>query len=435
MQKQVLYVTDRSVTFSLPSREPGDPKTPMLTRKSITDAAFLEWGKSCFRHTSLSSLSKALGVTKAALYRHFRGKEQLIGAMEEEFLIRYRLAGETFRTLAADRPFPEVMRIYADTIFRFFAGDPRQFGFYLYLTFTRPAEADGEMRRLQAKNRELLARKIAEYRPDWNEERLHAATQFIMVIGGGLIVQKLDSEESFTAAELESILLRTGDIVLHGFRGTGPYREPDADRIEALSRIDASEMLPPDRIIEAISEVVAREGIWNASIDKIAGRLGMSKSSLYFYFENRDDMLRSMIEREQERKNELTRARLARCATLEEKLLCFLYTTVHYFLNNHTMLTTFNWLRFQKIPMNMDHRSQERAFRELEFVQEGLASGLLDSRGLDTRQFMQLINFLGVREVMECSMTGCDRQGTVRHLLWMYRLMMSGIEERKEGMG
>lgn len=50
------------------------------------------------------------------------------------------------------------------------------------------------------------------------------------------------------------------------------------------------------RILEAALEVVAERGANTASLDEVGARAGTSKSQLYHYFSDRDDLLRAVAE-------------------------------------------------------------------------------------------------------------------------------------------
>ena len=51
-------------------------------RNQVIATALKEWGRSHFRKTSLSTLARKMGMTKAALYRYFHNKEELTNAVE-----------------------------------------------------------------------------------------------------------------------------------------------------------------------------------------------------------------------------------------------------------------------------------------------------------------------------------------------------------------
>jgi AcrR family transcriptional regulator len=58
---------------------------PPLSRERIVDAAFRAWGRTWFTHTSLNLVADEMGVTKPAVYRYFRSKDEILHAMEQDY--------------------------------------------------------------------------------------------------------------------------------------------------------------------------------------------------------------------------------------------------------------------------------------------------------------------------------------------------------------
>jgi TetR/AcrR family transcriptional regulator, transcriptional repressor for nem operon len=51
-----------------------------------------------------------------------------------------------------------------------------------------------------------------------------------------------------------------------------------------------------DRILHAAAELVAEKGASGVSLDDVGARTGASRSQLYHYFDNRDDLIRAVID-------------------------------------------------------------------------------------------------------------------------------------------
>ena len=66
---------------ALPRREAADQ-----TRQHLLEAAFAEFHRNGFRAASIDAILKATGVTKGALYYHFRNKAELGYAVVEEII-------------------------------------------------------------------------------------------------------------------------------------------------------------------------------------------------------------------------------------------------------------------------------------------------------------------------------------------------------------
>src|SRR6266852_8591391 len=51
-----------------------------------------------------------------------------------------------------------------------------------------------------------------------------------------------------------------------------------------------------ERIVQAAAELVAEKGIAGMSLDDVRARTGASRSQLYHYFVDRDDLVRAVID-------------------------------------------------------------------------------------------------------------------------------------------
>src|SRR2546428_2475124 len=51
-----------------------------------------------------------------------------------------------------------------------------------------------------------------------------------------------------------------------------------------------------ERIVQAAAELVAEKGVAGVSLDDVRARTGASRSQLYHYFEDRDDLIRAVVE-------------------------------------------------------------------------------------------------------------------------------------------
>ncbi len=139
-------------------------------------------------------------------------------------------------------------------------------------------------------------------------------------------------------------------IVMNGFGKKNNDYGIDFDNVEKKIGIDYKNIIR-DKIFDAIASVVAEEGLWDTTISKIAARLEMSKSSLYFYHKNKYDMLHNMIYKEYEMKNALINRELEKFSKFEEILYCFITGNTAYFMYDKRIMLVFDWLHTQKIDM------------------------------------------------------------------------------------
>ena len=77
-------------------------------------------------------------------------------------------------------------------------------------------------------------------------------------------------------------------------------------------------------IIESARELFARFGIKKTTMDEIAEKCFMSKATLYYYFENKEDVFKSVINKELEIFKSKVQKTLSKKASPQDKLKAFI---------------------------------------------------------------------------------------------------------------
>ena len=85
------------------------------TRKNIIDTARALFSESSYLGVSMSDIAKELDITKAALYYHFSGKEEIYNAVLDEVLNDINAAlMDAFKEQTLDRQLYKVIKNYLD---------------------------------------------------------------------------------------------------------------------------------------------------------------------------------------------------------------------------------------------------------------------------------------------------------------------------------
>lgn len=130
-----------------------------------------------------------------------------------------------------------------------------------------------------------------------------------------------------------------------------------------------------DIIIEKSRTLFSKYGLFKTTIDEIAHALHMGKSSLYYYFRNKEDLFKAVIEKEFDILSEQIRQAVAEGSTPEEKLRIFSAKRMESFKNltnaysalRQEYLTDYAFI--QELRTNFDRR-------EMTFVQAILQEGI-----------------------------------------------------------
>lgn len=85
------------------------------------------------------------------------------------------------------------------------------------------------------------------------------------------------------------------------------------------------------RILEAARNLFNRQGYAKTSVDDISQMVGMRKSSLYYYFKNKEDLFMSSFKSEWEAQFEVFKKKASEATSAEEKILTYTRETLDYY--------------------------------------------------------------------------------------------------------
>jgi AcrR family transcriptional regulator len=329
-----------------------------MTKTEIIDAAFKVWGREFYLYTSLSQVARELGVSKPALYRHFRNKQALLDAMAGRFFddfaawIRPVCAtamqnGDSGAVIAA------IIRSSAE----YYARNVDMYIFSLVKTYdgrTGPLSA-GEQLRARGVDMGEMHRLIKQ---DYSFQPLIMGLLFATLIFCMAHFHKREKsfEQTPSEAAIADVIASANAIVESGLgfsRG-----EIDALDYAALERRVAGTVggIEDDPLLRAVAEAVAEAGPWEASMEQVARRSGLSKSSLYGHFKNKQDMLRQLFMTEFTRIIGFARQGIELSALVPEQLYLGIFSITAYLRSRPQILVAIDWIRTRRLDLDGDEQ-------------------------------------------------------------------------------
>ena len=332
----------------------------LITRENIIKAAFRVWGRELYLSTSLAGLAKELGVSKAALYRHFRNKDAILDAMYDHFFDDYAAFIKKEYDRALGTPdFLESAAILTRIIVEYHLRNINAFIFSLMRVYgDRKIETAGEALRRRGLD-------MSRFRPR-NETapvypslfQMFAAT---LTFGVAIFHKRRQTakgdwtEKSPAEAEIRAMIGVVEEKIMGGL---GLQEELlEALDFEALEKkIPRSQLaaFEDSDLLKAVAETVAEAGPWNASLDMIARRSGLSKSGLYAHFRSKQDMLRSFFMTEFERMIRYAEEGIAASKAPPEQFYLALVSLADYLRSRPEILMAVDWLRTRRLDLELE---------------------------------------------------------------------------------
>ncbi|MDR2542099.1 MAG: TetR/AcrR family transcriptional regulator [Treponema sp.] len=340
-----------------------------MNKTKIIDAAFRVWGRNFYRKTSLSQLAGELGVSKPALYRHFKSKQALTEAMTEQFLDDFAASIRDDFEKALDENDPDKG---ISTIIRgicgFFAQNVYALLFFLINIYDHKLDGFSLAQQLKSRGVDMaVIQTIIEkkYIGDPKVIRLVFATlSFLMANFHKKNKSMLNPPNDEQIKKIiDSICL----IIEHGIGYSINEVAVDFEKLEKQVEEMAlnSESEP---FFKAVAEAVAQAGPWDVSMEMVAQKLGLSKSSLYGRFKNRKDMLRRLFVTEFKHIIEYARQGIGKSTNAAQQLYLGIFSVATYLRSRPEILVAMSWIRTRKLDLGKPGKDIEifRLFEDID---------------------------------------------------------------------
>jgi len=401
-----------------------------MTKIEIVEAAFKVWGRDFYRKTSLSQLAKELGVSKPALYRHFLNKKALTAAMTEYFMDDF--AGSIradFERASQCADADEGIFTIMSGISGYFARNVYALFFSIINIYDRNLDGNSISERLKARGVEMKTIGLLI------EKKYDARQSILQLIFATLIFyisyfhKTNDTFEKPPSEELvQGIAALINEIIKNGL-GFSEKEACSLDFEKLESMVEASiHSTTPEPLFKAVAEAVAEAGPWDASMDMVAKRIGLSKSSLYGHFKNKKDMVRRLFMGEFKRIIEFARQGIKLSGNTAEQLYLGIYSIVIYFRSRPEILVAIGWMRTRRL----EHGKHEKKFEAFRLF-EDLEIKQLKDNSEDERQRIShwilflLINILLSPNISDNGKRDCEIKAQNNNIHILYRLITLGL--------
>lgn len=411
-------------------------KREKLTRERIINGAFHAWGRTHFADTSLNAVARHLGVTKPAVYRYFRSKEEVMDALREDFA--RRMLAEVVEPMGGVDPADpqEFLHSYIQHVLQFYVNHPYHYSFLIQVLLLGTAlERRQEFREL-ARRREALLSTVA---PDGMARRhiqriaMYWTTDHLRrdPATGAIDASPVFDPEGRTLGDhrRRAVVEQTTHRLCTGFLPRD-HRPVDLAHVERTAWLLPEEMPEADRVFSAIEDVVQEKGYAGATVEHIAERIGITKSSLYHYFRNRDDMLVQMILRDQLHFAGLARVRLHQLEHPEEQLYGLFVMICSYAAQHSTFLTVENWLRQNEVTVEIPEDHIRQIQEIFAFLTEMLMAGMMVGDPGEAFAVIGFIRYAIMQELNELPRP-FHRDRCVALVRELYNLFANGLFARE----
>jgi AcrR family transcriptional regulator len=371
-----------------------------MNKTDIIETAFRVWGQELFKTTSLSKIAQALGVTKSALYRYFESKDALLGGMYRYYCDHYvDFMKASFEKAMEDRDINRGILLIARNIAEYCARYKDIFIFSLIEVYGDKNREAGVLERFALQGMDMRKHWVFLDAGDGYPSRVRLIITAIFFLVTLFHKSRAGEPADPTETEIQTFISFAEGVISHGMGF-------DKNLVSALDFAElektASNQIPPegenDRLLKAVAGAVAEAGPWNASMEMVAQRSGLSKSGLYAHFKNKADMLGQMFITEFDRIVDYAELERSRSAVVEEQFYLVMVAIANYLRSRPEILITMDWLKTRRLDLGVSAPS--RIYRIFADINLKDAVKIPGGSGLTGEALAQWIMFLVVNTLM-----------------------------------
>ncbi|MCI1208796.1 MAG: TetR/AcrR family transcriptional regulator [Treponema sp.] len=339
------------------------------TKDLILDTVFSLQSEDFFSKISLSKIAERVGISKTAIFRHFKNKDELMSEAESRLFdivadllldVQDQL-GEKDSTI--EKVFVSVCRVVSYFM--------EHTTYFLYLLKLAVASQNFETRFvLEMKNRGI--RELITFYSKVDEtgnfvifdKRMYV--RYIYAFSRTAFILLACSKNSCSAGSVAEKAESFTTFLFNGFgHRTVSISEQRRKVLDETCRIDAENFPEENRIFLALASVIGKAGVTGITIQKLADELGLAKSSLYSYFSNKNELIRSLIAEEFSLLMDTVKEKEKAALNFYEMIYIRLRVFMTFFILRPSIIPVSGWLR-----LSCDTASLKEAFRSKKITGE-----------------------------------------------------------------
>lgn len=334
------------------------------TKELILETAFSFLNEIRYDTFSMNELAAKVGISKPAIYRHFKNKEAVLDAMEE------RIVEEIAPFLKIS--FLENKEISGRAVaglIHCFIENPAYINYFIACLSSTPNYEEKLFNRLYEKGVPFAQKYFLQFKSDMNLFSSHVFCG--MSIFFFVKIQEMLKNGGHIAQTPQNYGEKIVDLLNGGLRGTtesesplhpDPISESRKQELLELCRINPEIFPKENRIFTALASVIEKYKMPGVTVERIADELHMAKSSLYEYFDNKNQMIRTLIEKELLLLETILIENTTEARNFTEYVYIVMFSELEYFTHRPSIIPICGWLLMSggTVPQDDDCDRQKR---------------------------------------------------------------------------
>ncbi len=335
------------------------------TKERILDVAFSFYRAFIFENVSLSQIAGKVGITKAAIFKHFKNKEALFQAMNDRMFTELALVLRRMEDFYAQGKSEEAL----SSVITYLVNH-REYLFYIISTVPVLTE-DVIFNELQKRGVKVFDGIFGADGTLKDKRRyftsIFASTTFFCFL---MLWFHAESEGIVSQENSSEFVTKFHNFINKGLDVMNPVTDIfHLAELDEMCSQKISNIPPMNRMFVALTSVIFKSGFPGITMDALADELGMAKSSLYSLFRSKKDMLHTLIFEEMGNLYDTILKSMNSVSSSGEKIYVMFQTEILYYISRPQILVILQGIFFSGEMLKKREMCEESPFRQFDRVQ------------------------------------------------------------------
>jgi len=350
------------------------------TKEKILECAFGLYEKPRMSGISLGEIAAKAGISKTAIFRHYKNKEEMMEKMREKFFEAFALMISQLDDSRKPYNLKGVEKAVR-CVFDFCQNYPNYLSYFLQESLSDELLTEGV-------NMVLLDNGINVINEDVFKDKKNYVAQnmvpsfFQHTLLHFLILAFCSMKDVVKINDIERYKTKVSELI---YSGLGKKRNPISgerkSELDEHCKLQLESDEKSNRFFNAFVQLMQDNRSSKITVEKIAAALGMAKSSIYSFFANKNDYLMNMLFQETERVCAILKEKSAAAKNPDEAIYIMMRTQANYFALRPQVIMLHGYFIFQEAALAPEdtkafEKKAAELFKSIAFV--GIAPTAFD---------------------------------------------------------
>ena len=317
------------------------------TKEKILECAFGLYEKPRMSGISLGEIAAKAGISKTAIFRHYKNKEELMEKMREKFFEAFALMISQLDDSRKPYNLKGVEKAVR-CVFDFCQNYPNYLSYFLQESLSDELLTEGV-------NMVLLDNGINVINEDVFKDKKNYVAQnmvpsfFQHTLLHFLILAFCSMKDIVKINDIERYKTKVSELIYSGLgKKKNPISEERKKELDEHCKLQLESDEKSNRFFNAFVQLMQDNRSSKITVEKIAAALGMAKSSIYSFFANKNDYLMNMLFQETERVCAILKEKSAAAKNPDEAIYIMMRTQANYFAMRPQVIMLHGYFIFQE---------------------------------------------------------------------------------------